>query len=675
MRLYNKNAIIGPVQILLVSCLMLASCNYLDVIPPAQADFEDTMKDKNATEAFLYSCYTGTSEVTPFDYKTLEWASDEVVDPQEWDLFYQNVSYGTIAESTNSGDRFDEFNIWGKCYNHIGYLHRFLNLIDQLNPAGVTEDDKLQYKAECWFLDAYYHFRVLQAYGPCPIVTELVEQNVTNDQIPGRSHFDYCVNYIVDKLDDAAEVLPAVRSNTSELGRATSTIAKCLKARVLLYAASPLWNGSFPYKNWKNETFETPEYDKELVSLTYDRKKWERALTACQEALTAATTAGYDLFNLEEANTKAIQDQLDLPTVPGKDPDNPKDKEFLERVRMFQYLSAAHEGFGNNEIIWGLKIKSEGVSGNGKQSRLPVALTKLSATNTFAGGYGGKSPTLYTVQHFYTENGKLPENDPDFYPKGEWYKRYDATKSTAAYTNDLEKDRKNAPNDIIKLNTKREARFYAWIGFDGGEYGYKINNGKPLVLNLKNSQTNGYNPNNPRNYSPTGYMSKKFVVPNFTVLESNTWTGDIIRYPFIRMAELYLNMAECYAALDDEKNALINLNVIRKRAGFDDLKATDLGDMSIMDWVRNERFVELFEEGHRYYDLRRWCIAPQMLEAGVRYGLNAVVEDPSFEEFNTPTLVDQPYRWDNKLYLLPIWSRSGYDELYSNPQMVQAPGY
>ena len=42
---------------------------------------------------------------------------------------------------------------------------------------------------------------------------------------------------------------------------------------------------------------------------------------------------------------------------------------------------------------------------------------------------------------------------------------------------------------------------------------------------------------------------------------------------------------------------------------------------------------------------------------------------------NTPTQIDQPFKWDDRLYLLPVWSRSDMDELYSNPQMVQAPGY
>lgn len=85
-------------------------------------------------------------------------------------------------------------NIWIPSYNWLGYVHHFLSLIDDLQPVGVTAEDKEEYKGECYFLEAYYHFRVLQAFGPCPIIPEKVDPNVTSSDLPGRSHFDYCVN-------------------------------------------------------------------------------------------------------------------------------------------------------------------------------------------------------------------------------------------------------------------------------------------------------------------------------------------------------------------------------------------------------------------------------------------------------------------------------------------------
>ena len=142
--------------------------------------------------------------------------------------------------------------------------------------------------------------------------------------------------------------------------------------------------------------------------------------------------------------------------------------------------------------------------------------------------------------------------------------------------------------------------------------------------------------------------------------------------PFIRLAELYLSLAECHAALGEQQPALDNLNEVRERAGISAIGAKDLNEMPLMDWIRNERFVELFAEGHRYYDARRWMIAPQLFKAGVREGLNAIEkENPTFEEFNRRTKVDQPFQWDDRMYLLPV----NASEIYNNPHLKQAPKY
>lgn len=661
-------------QVLIASCC-LASCNYLDVIPPAQADFEDTMKDEEATLSFLYTCYGCVPRSTPYHYHAFEQSVDEIVEPYAYANWQQQVAWGTISPSYANGWGGDDMNIWTPSYNWLGYVHHFLSLIDELNPVGVTAEDKAMYKAECYFLEAYYHFRVLQAFGPCPIIPAKVDPNITSSDIPGRSHFDYCVDFIVGKLDDAinSNALPPTRT-TRELGRATSTIAKALKARVLLYAASPLWNGSFPHPEWKNTNYETEGYGKELVSSSYSRAKWERALTACQQAFDAAKDAGYDLFDIETANTKAASDKVGLPFVPGRENDTEENNKFKERVRMFQYLVTANEGDNNKELIWAQRIDLEYMNGGeGVDCRLPNKVVKRS-NGVFVGGWGAMAPTLYAVQHFYTENGKLPGEDPDYYDESDWYTRYYGGSSPELATNQL--DGENIKNDIIKLNAKREARFYAWITFDGTQYSSKINNGGPLWLNLKNSNTNGYDAANPRNCAGSGYLSRKFIDPNIQFNADGSRQHTVPRRPLIRMAELYLNLAECYAALENTGEALSKLNDIRDRAGISKLKESDItSDMTLMDWVRNERFVELYEEGHRYYDLRRWAIAPQMLKAGTRYGLDGLKTNPSFEEFNKPTLINQPFMWDDKLYLLPVWSRSDMDELYSNPQLVQAPKY
>ena len=668
-----KNKITRIATALALPVCLLTSCNYLDVIPPEQADFDDTMKDESATLNFLYTCYGYVPRSNPYDHKQFEQSADEIAQPKPFNNYAQQMAWGTLSPAYYNSWGGDDVNIWTPSYNWLGYVHRFEDLLDKLSPSGVTEDDKNQYRAEAKFLDAYYHFRVLQAFGPCPIIDKLVDPNITNGQIPGRSHFDYCVNYIVGLLDESAKVLPATRT-TDELGRATSVIAKCLKARVLLYAASPLWNGSFFNKNWKNKNYETEGYGQELVSKEYDPQKWQRALTACEEAMTAAQSAGYELFDIAAANKMADRDQLGLPFVPGKEANNDANNLFKERVRMFQYMAHSTEA-DNKELIWATRIESEYTNGGeAMDCRLPNRVIKKS-DGSWTGGWASVGPTLYSVQHFYTENGLLPENDPKFPTKDEWYSRfYEGKTSPALETNGLDKE--DVKNDIIKLNGNREARFYAWIVFDGDQYAQKITNGNPLWVNFKNSNTNGYRVTDSRNCVGTGYISRKFIDPNIKYTSSGSRTASACRRPLIRMAELYLNLAECYAAVGNTAKALDNLNKIRERAGLPDVTEADCNSkMSLTDWIRNERFVELYEEGHRYYDLRRWCIAPKMLKAGTRYGLNGLTINPSFEEFNQPTMIDQPFKWNDRSYLLPIWTRTGMDELYSNPQVVQAPGY
>ena len=88
--------------------------------------------------------------------------------------------------------------------------------------------------------------------------------------------------------------------------------------------------------------------------------------------------------------------------------------------------------------------------------------------------------------------------------------------------------------------------------------------------------------------------------------------------------------------------------------------------------IRNERFIELWNECQRGFDLRRWMTAPDHLDSKSFYGLNATEKtDPTFDEFNQLKRIDQPFQWATRMYLLPIHDK----EVYSDPKLVQSPGY
>lgn len=635
-------------RILLAAALALPSCNYLDVVPPEQADLDDMMKDNNAVINNLYSCYgyIQNNGLSPMSYSRISGGgADEVVCPQEWGNLGQMAQWNSITPSTiNNNNSYP----WFACYNAIGYCNQFLKQLDELNPD-ITAAEKQQYVAEVQFLKAYYHFRVLELYGPCPIIDELLSQNIAKSDIPGRSHFDYCVDYIVNLLDEAATVLPDTYTLPDDFGRATSVACKALKARVLLLAASPIWNGSFPDRYWKNTNYETPGYGKDLVSQEYDATKWQKAKTACEEAISLAEDSGYKLYTMTESEQQRQNLGMPLPQIPG----NSISDDFKKRVMMYRFMMTATPDEGNKEMLWGMYFDSDIYRGS-----IPHFVIENNLNNRI-GWWGGLSPTLYTVEHFFTNNGKIPSEDADFTPESDWFK-------SAGLSN----------SDIINLNVNREARFYAWISFDGDEYSPVISAKKPLIMKMRDPQEGGYNSAlwGTRNYCVTGFLNKKWVHPNYYFTGISWGTNNPrFSYAIIRLSELYLDLAECDAQLGNTADALKYLNVIRDRAGIPEWTESSLASIgkSVLSAVLEERFVELYMEGFRYFDIRRYLQGRSTMSSECYMGLDAVKTEPTFSEFNTPTHIDQPFTWNDRMYLMPIPNK----ENYSNPQMVQAPGY
>lgn len=399
---------------------LLSACNYLEVIPPEQANLDDTMRDANAVRNFLYSCYSGVENTVTFDNPS----TDETINSIEMNSGLQKLSYNQLSSSVI------DYGHWHNAYNAIGQCHLFLQQLDKSSPLGVDEAMKTQYRAEVNFLIAYYHFRLLVDYGPIPVIDRFMPMTTPVSEIPGRSHFDYVVDYICRKCDEAATDLPAYRT-TSEWGRATSSICYALKARLLLYAASDLWNGGFPDKGWKNKTYETPGYGKELVSNSYEPEKWRKALTACDYALKwAEDEGGNKLLLLDNMPSRAAN--LKDPYIPGN-----SDKDFVEHVKLMSFVLQSTPDEGNFEYLWG--IVPYVVVGFWS----PLPLNIIERNGSWVSGYSQMAPTLYTMEHFCTKNGKLPENDEKFVDKSRWLKSAGVS----------------GRSDIINLCVDREPRF------------------------------------------------------------------------------------------------------------------------------------------------------------------------------------------------------------------------
>lgn len=627
--------------LLLSAGLTLTSCEFLDIVPPEQADMNDATITPDATEGFLYSCYANIK--SPIGYYLLEGSADEFALPEVWGGITFDFAYDRITSATSLQN-------WNYNYKYIGQIHLFLENLPAAK--GITEQQRSEWEAEAYFLLAYYHFQNLRLYGPCPITDSRIPQDTPPSEYNGRMHYDATTNWIVDILDNKVidgYKLPTERDINTR-GRATHAIACALKARVLLYAASPLWNGGFPYKDWKNKvtsSYNGIDYGYELVSKTYDPQKWERAREAYEEAIKEAKMAGHKLYGTTEADlnfydTKKIP--LDNVYVPGGASDD-----FKKRVLMMRHLVTTRYNEGNTEYVWGVSDDADWVPYN---CMMPYRVLQKN-NGDWVQGYNSYSPYLNAMESFYTAKGKFLDSSDELLEKA-----------------NVDADRP----DITKLCVNREPRFYAWMAFDQGDWGTMVANGKPVRLELKASDKHGYNPTDHyRDHCITGFLAQKFVRPDRMWDKSGNVNNERYQRPLIRMAELYLSLAECYAAQENTSKALENLNKVHERAGLPAITEADITpEHTLMEWIQRERYIELYGEGHRFYDVRRWMIAPEVLDAGAREGLDAeTITNPTFDQFNRRTKVAQPYRWTSRMYIAPILE----NEIGKNTNLVQAPGY
>ena len=165
--------------------------------------------------------------------------------------------------------------------------------------------------------------------------------------------------------------------------------------------------------------------------------------------------------------------------------------------------------------------------------------------------------------------------------------------------------------------------------------------------------------------SSTGYMMRKFLNPNYIFYGNNTNYQNCI---ILRLAEIYLDYAECELQLGNPEEARTYVNLLRERSSVN-MPDIPVGQMTWDAYVR-ERTVELAFEGERFEDIRRWGTGPQLIGAAI-YGME-VTNVNNVHQYQR-VLVQQRY-FDPKMYLFP----SPLAELTKYPAgqvLTQNPGW
>ncbi|HTN36499.1 MAG TPA: RagB/SusD family nutrient uptake outer membrane protein [Arachidicoccus sp.] len=628
------------------------SCKkYLDVVPDSIATIESAFTLRTSAEKYLFTCYSYLPNDGSFNDNPAFNAGDEVwyMDPiRDVDPDYHNIAMGLQNAQSPLGNFWSGTNQGKPLFQAIRDCNTFLDNIDKV--PDLDQFERERWIGEVTFLKAYYHFYLFRMYGPIPLIKDNLPISASPDAVKVyRQPVDSCVNYIVSLLDQAAanELLPDRIEGTenSELGRITKVIVKAIKAKVLVTAASPLFNGNTAYANLYSH-----ENGKEvqLFNQTYDPKKWERAKVACKEAIDFCETNGYGLSTFTGNNGYVLNDTTKLE---------------------LDIRTAITNKVNNPEVIW-----PNTNSRAGDMQR--YAMADIAPFTSTSNPKSIIAPTIKMAEMFYSRNGVPITED----------KTYDFDDRFALKTGGSEDQFYIAPGETtVKLNFDREPRFYADMGFDRGIwFGNWVNNydtyASTGLFYVEGRAGETAARQGASNYSITGYYPKKLVNIETTVAADGNITSNTVQYPWpeMRMADLYLLYAEALNEADGPSPEVYHyIDMIRERAGLRGVEyawsnySKDPEKYKNKDGLRSiiqrERSIELIFEGQRYWDLLRWKTAHTELNGPVR-GWDITQKDP--ESYYKPTLLYNQ-RFDLRNYLWPIET----GELRINKNLVQNVGW
>lgn len=295
----------------------------------------------------------------------LDAASDDAISSASGIPDVQKIATGAYTASATNAD-----DVWSAYYTGIRTATVYSVYINRVPLAEKLPDGRPArpaYRSEARFLRALMYFELLKRYGGVPLLGDTILQVNDNVQFP-RNTFADCVNYIVSECDNIKDSLRTeAQVDGTNYGRVTQGAALALKARVLLYAASPLFNGG-------NVDPSNP-----LTGYTdYDLNRWKLAVDAANDVI---KLGAYSLV--------------------------PKFSDVF-------ITQAAPIGTNTEIIFW----RQSGSSTSVEKNNGPVGYTS-------AGGSGITSPTQNLVDAFPTDSGRLITASNSYYDPANPYTHRD----------------------------------------------------------------------------------------------------------------------------------------------------------------------------------------------------------------------------------------------------------
>lgn len=671
---------IASAAFILAAGASVPSCSYLDVegkISGNNLTIEKVFESKDHTDSWLAQAFVALNGYSA-DYHGKDWCItifDDCFGYGDRNLEYKQFRYAEYDENFRQNQWTEGWFGVRQASIMIKYIH--------LNKE-LTAEQIVDYRGQARFVRAYAYWKLLQKYGPLPIVPDdgVMDFNLSYEDLAlPRKTYDECVDYIVKELEIAASELPLDRDGRN-IVRPTRGAALAARAKVLLYGASPINNPGGPSDGDLTETFTdlVDDQGKMLMAQTYNEEKWARAAAAARDVIELGK---YQLHTEKkrETGTDAIPPTVEPPYREGySDQPFPQGWQDIDPMRSYQVLF-------NGEII--LINNEEMIFTLGQNSDVRTDLARHNMP-LLSGGYNchfmtGKMCDAYEMNDgtpFDEDNPELQgyvteaEMEQHLYPELGGY--------GTGYT--------KKGIGVNKRYTKREPRFYASCAYNGVYYdvtsatvsGY----GKQQVFNYR-GERNGYSGSTDR-WLRTGIGVMKYICQEDTFDDnakgSNKWKWVVgIRYADVLLwyAEALNELtstynipswdgSQVYSISRDPQELHRAIRPIRVRAGLPDYDDADYADAgTFRDRVRHERMVEFFAENSRYFDVRRWKIAAKE-ESEPVYGCDPMMSVEQRDVFHQNTvLYDIPTTFNRRMYFWPIQ----HVELQRNLRMTQNPGW
>lgn len=633
----------------------LSSCaDYLDNAPDDTLTMEMVFNDKTRTEDWLSGIYNKipdpyTGLLKDYGYDSM---GDDLDPSQRYYQWWGNSLNFIIGQWFTDSDW--KGNLWNECPQRIRSAYLLIDNIHTIPGQGVLEDDVERMKNESRFLIAYYYWMLLEAYGSVPYFDKAVDPSDPNLMI-GQMPFDDMVNLLDSSLVDLSKKLPAswLSESTQYYGRATSIMCLAVRARMLLFAASPLVNGNPWYQGFKNSD------GRYRFSQTYDPDKWKRAADACKELIDAAHAAGHDLVREYNADG-SIDPFMSCYNVNFLRGDLNPEALFVRpdcNYSEYEALSTPRGASGNG--------------GLGVYQTLVDAFAMQDGTLPITGYEGSYGSPIINPESGYTERGFSTQKDIR-------KTKYNLFRECPGATVDSVGADGCTYNQVAAAGTYnmyvgREPRFYLTVMWNRQWY----HQADRETLFLSGEIDGGPSHDAPQN----GYLNRKRVS-----LEQNNRDGIHPYRPGIlyRLGEAYLNYAEALNECDPGNPDILKyLNLIRERAGVPQYgTGTDSngfpmiplnGQDEVRDAIHHERRIELCcEGGLRYFDLRRWKEAEEVLNQpmfGMNFSGTELSDDP-----NNPNAFYKRTQYIQRVYKRQYyWYPVHQTEIDKDPTLVQAP--